>query len=146
MAFHRAGSELRRSGQCFQWRQFLRRVAVNETALAASPAARIVRSIHSTADGPESALDPVPVPGRLSAPDTAPVGVLTGVSGDVAFVGVETGVVPVDGVVVVPADVVGVVDGVCACDELAFHTNPHVTSAAPNATPPAPARIVWPDV
>ena len=124
-----------------QRRQLLGRFAVNDTALAASPAARIARPIQSTADGPESLPEPVPVPGRLWAPDTPPAGVVTGVSGDVALVGVETGVVLVDGVVVVPADVVGVVDGVCAWVEPALQASPNVMSAAPRATPPAAARI-----
>jgi len=107
-------------------------------ALAATPAARIARPTQSTAEGPEPELEPVPVLGRLCAPATPPVGVLTGVSGDVARVGVVTGVVLPEGV---PADVVGVVDGVCACDEPPFHTSPNATSAAPRTTPPVAARI-----
>ena len=121
-----------------QLRQLLPRFAVNEIALAASPAPRMARPTHSTADGPEPPPEPVPVPGRLWAP---PVGVVTGVSGEDAFVGVDAGVVLVDGVVVVPAEVVGVVDGVCAWVELALQASPNVTSAAPTAAPPAAASI-----
>lgn len=65
-----------------------------------------------TADGPVSLPVPVPDFGRLCAPPAPPVGVPTGVSGADAFVGVVAGVVLVEGVVVIAADVVGVVDGV----------------------------------
>ncbi len=120
-----------------------------------SAAPSTVRPIHRTAAGPESPPDPVPVPGRLCAPATAPVGVRTGVRGDAAVVGVPSELDGVEllliaGVDVPPAEVDGVVYGVWACDEPALQTSPNVISAAPTTTPPAPARIellnfkLWP--
>ena len=121
-------------------------------ALAPKPAARTARPIHSHADGPPPVLGPVPVPGRAALAVAAGV-VAAGVNGAAAVVGViaaagvslpvAAGVsLPVAaGVVVSLVDGVPVVDGVCACDELALTANPNVTSAAPTATPPTPARI-----